>query len=41
MKNDFHFKCLGFELRAVGPLAIVAAIIVILLIFSPVRVALF
>ena len=37
MQNDFHFKCFGFEVRAIGRLAILAAIIVALLIFSPAR----
>ena len=37
MQNDFHFKFLGFEVRAIGPLAIVAATIAIVLIFSPAR----
>lgn len=39
--QGFHFKFAGCELRAVGPLAIVAAIIAMVLIFSPVRAVLF
>lgn len=41
MQNDFHFKCCGVELRAIGSLAILAAIIAMVLIFSPVRAVLF
>ena len=41
MQNDFHFKFLGCELRAIGPLAIVAAIIALVLIFSPAREGLY
>jgi hypothetical protein len=41
MQNDFHFKFFGFEVRAIGPLAIFAAVIAIVLIFSPARAVLF
>jgi hypothetical protein len=41
MQNDFHFKIVGCEVRAKGTLAVLAAAVVVVLIFSPVRAALF
>jgi hypothetical protein len=32
MRNDLHFRGPGFELRAIGPLAIVAAVVIVSLI---------
>jgi hypothetical protein len=38
MQNDLHFKAFGFELRAIGPLAIGGAILLVGLILLVGRV---